>query len=101
MNVSTLDYFTASLLFLGGLAINALGIWTYKAKKTLVERQKLEEKSVELGLEPLFLAEKDRAYLLQIRRNREAEAEFTRDWPNWEVGRWFRQPLYYTVPEDE
>eukprot|EP00094_Tigriopus_californicus_P006109 TCALIF_05883-PA protein Name:"Similar to NDUFA13 NADH dehydrogenase [ubiquinone] 1 alpha subcomplex subunit 13 (Macaca fascicularis)" AED:0.14 eAED:0.14 QI:0/0.66/0.5/1/1/1/4/309/146 len=89
------------LLFLGGLAVNALGIWTYKTKRTVIERKKLEETSVELGLEPLMLAEMDRAYLLQMRRNRDVEAEFTRDWPNWEVGRWFQQPLFYTIPEDE
>ena len=38
-------------------------------------------------------------YLRRIRRNFEAETELMKDVPGWEVGKWYNEPVYKTVPQ--
>lgn len=42
-------------------------------------------RSAKMAIYPMLLAERDREYLKQLRRNRDAEAELMRDVPGWEV----------------
>lgn len=37
----------------------------------------------------------------QLRRNREEERELMKNVKGWEVGKYFNEPVYYTLPEDE
>ena len=48
-----------------------------------------------------MLAERDRAFLKQLRLNREYEAELMKDVPGWEVGTWFGQKVFATEPDDK
>lgn len=42
-------------------------------------------RSARLAVYPMLLAERDREYLKQLRKNRDAEAELMKDVPGWEV----------------
>ncbi|XP_043598973.1 NADH dehydrogenase [ubiquinone] 1 alpha subcomplex subunit 13 [Bombus pyrosoma] len=70
-------------------------------KNWVSERRKmLETKSRELATVPMLLAEKDRAILKHLKRMRELEADVMKDFPHWEVGTFFGQPIYESLPED-
>ena len=42
----------------------------------------------------MMLAERDREYLKQCRRNRDAEAKLMANEEGWEVGTWYGHPIY-------
>lgn len=48
-------------------------------------KHEIEMRSSKMAIYPMLLAERDREYLKQLRRNRDAEAELMRDVPGWEV----------------
>merc|ERR1719323_2347724 len=64
-------------------------------------RGRIEERAAALALEPMMLAERDREYLKQLRRNRDCERDLMKDVEGWEVGTYFGQPLYKTLGDDE
>ena len=71
-----------------------------------VERPKIfakrtEEQSIRHALMPLVLAERDRAFLKQLRINRDAEIELMADVKDWEVGTWYGEPVFKTVKDEE
>ena len=51
-------------------------------------------KSASLAIEPLMLAERDREYLKQLRRNRDAEEKLMADVEGWEVGTFYGHKVY-------
>merc|ERR1719312_2168131 len=72
----------------------------FKRGKKILTQEKVELKSSDLALTPLLLAERDREYLKQCRRNRDAETELMKDVEGWEVGTWYGHPVYKTVGEE-
>ncbi|XP_011495087.1 PREDICTED: NADH dehydrogenase [ubiquinone] 1 alpha subcomplex subunit 13 [Ceratosolen solmsi marchali] len=44
-----------------------------------------------------LVAERDRAYLKQIRKNRDFEREVMKNVPNWVVGTYYGEPIYKTL----
>merc|ERR1712025_1458483 len=56
-----------------------------------------EYRSATLALTPMMLAERDREYLKQCRRNRDAEAKLMANEEGWEVGTWYGHPIYKTT----
>lgn len=59
--------------------------------------ERVELRSSELAIEPLMLAERDREFLKQCRRNRDAETELMKDVEGWEVGTWYGHKVYKTI----
>ena len=51
-------------------------------------------KSASLAIEPLMLAERDREFLKQLRRNRDAEEKLMADVEGWEVGTFYGHKVY-------
>ena len=51
-------------------------------------------KSATLAIEPLMLAERDREFLKQLRRNRDAEEKLMKDVEGWEVGTFYGHKVY-------
>ncbi|KAH9376962.1 hypothetical protein HPB48_002723 [Haemaphysalis longicornis] len=49
------------------------------------------------AIQPLMLAEQDRLYLKQLKKNREEERELMKNVPGWAVGTYFGEPIYKTV----
>jgi NADH dehydrogenase (ubiquinone) 1 alpha subcomplex subunit 13 len=39
-------------------------------------------------------------FLKQLRRNRDEEAKLMANVPGWEVGTWYGEPIYKTLPPD-
>ncbi|XP_034256894.1 NADH dehydrogenase [ubiquinone] 1 alpha subcomplex subunit 13 [Thrips palmi] len=79
----------------------ALGIAGYLASVNIIKRQRIETQSARNAIQPFLLAERDRQLLLQMRKNRDAEAELMKDVEGWEVGTLFGTPVYNTVGENE
>merc|ERR1712183_1168643 len=67
----------------------AYGYWQYKRGIKVVRKQEIEMKSAGLALIPLTLAERDREFLKQLRRNRDAEEKLMADVEGWEVGTFY------------
>ena len=63
--------------------------------------RKTEYNGFRLALAPLLQAERDRAYIKQVKKNVAAEEELMADVEGWETGKWFGQPVYYTVPDEK
>ena len=63
--------------------------------------RKTEYNGFRLALAPLLQAERDRAYVKQVKQIRDAEEELMADVEGWETGKWFGQPVYYTVPDEK
>lgn len=80
-----------------------VGIWTlsimgYKYVsyvKRKYQQEFRENEEVRIALTPFLLAERERLYLKQIRRNRDYEASLMADVPGWKVGHWHDYPLYH------
>lgn len=65
------------------MTIGALYLYYLTTKR--IKKHDIEMRSAKMAIYPMLLAERDREYLKQIRRNRDAEAELMRDVPGWEV----------------
>jgi len=90
--------FTAFAAFVG---ISSFGLYLYTLNRYAVDRQLIEMRSSKMAIFPLLLAERDRKFLKQINANRRAEEELMKDVPGWEVGTWYGERVYTTVPKDE
>lgn len=61
---------------------------------------KIEDQSARRAVEPVLLAERDREYLRQLRKNRDKEADLMKNVAGWEVGTYFGSPIFKTLPKD-
>lgn len=74
----------------------------YMLKNSFVRKKLIEIESNDghNALQPLLLAERDRQYLKQLKKNREEERELMKDVPGWVVGTYYGEPLYKTISPD-
>lgn len=63
--------------------------------------QHVEKEGFRMALQPLLLAERDRAYIKEVKKVRDAEVDLMSDVKDWEVGTWFGEKVYKTVPENQ
>jgi NADH dehydrogenase (ubiquinone) 1 alpha subcomplex subunit 13 len=89
----------APLIYGGLIASMAIGQYSYRKGWTKWTAERVELRSAELALEPLMLAERDREFLKQCRRNRDYETELMKDVEGWEVGTWYGHKIYKTTGE--
>merc|ERR1712088_1015839 len=85
------------LIYAGLFGSMAYGYWQYKRGIKVVRKQEIEMKSAGLALIPLTLAERDREFLKQLRRNRDAEEKLMADVEGWEVGTFYGHKVYKTI----
>ena len=87
-------------LFAAMVGYHALG-YAYYQKYTRPEQHKMliEHNGFRLALAPLLMAERDRAYIKEVKKIRDAEIELMADVEDWEVGTWWGQKVYKTVPD--
>lgn len=52
-------------------------------------------------LQPLLIAERDREFLKQLNRNRAEEGRLMANVEGWEVGTWYGEPVFKTLPKDK
>ncbi|XP_018328231.1 NADH dehydrogenase [ubiquinone] 1 alpha subcomplex subunit 13 [Agrilus planipennis] len=79
--------------------VTAVGVFAHYMNWKKVLRDDLERRSGNFAIFPLLLAERDREYLKQLRRNRDEEADLMKNVEGWEVGTWYGEPLYKTLPK--
>jgi len=72
----------------------------YKRGMRQYFKEQIEMKSARLAITPLMLAERDRAYLKQLRLNRDAEEKLMADVEGWEVGTFYGHKVFKTLGDD-
>uniref|UniRef100_A0A023G644 NADH dehydrogenase [ubiquinone] 1 alpha subcomplex subunit 13 n=1 Tax=Amblyomma triste TaxID=251400 RepID=A0A023G644_AMBTT len=96
-------HISARILFSGyklfGLYAAVTSVAFYFMKSQFIRRKliQLELQDAHNALEPLLLAENDRLYLKQLKKNREEERELMKNVPGWVVGTYFGEPIYSTL----
>ncbi|XP_055342825.1 NADH dehydrogenase [ubiquinone] 1 alpha subcomplex subunit 13-like [Paramacrobiotus metropolitanus] len=85
-------------LFLAYIAVTFFGWCRYQYLMNNWRLDKLEMNDRKLALEPLLAAEIDRLYLKGVRRQVEEEYRIMKDVPEWEIGKWYHEPVYFTLP---
>lgn len=85
----------------GYLGVTAAAFYVYYRTYKGIREDEIESRSARLALFPMLLAERDRAYLKQLNRNREYEKELMKDVEGWKVGTLYGEPIYKTLPKDK
>lgn len=85
----------------GAFAAVSVGAWYmyYLTDKQLL-REEIEMRSCRNVMLPIVMAERDRLYLKELRRNRDEEAKLMENVPGWKVGTWYGEPIYKTLPKN-
>ncbi|XP_031626579.1 NADH dehydrogenase [ubiquinone] 1 alpha subcomplex subunit 13 [Contarinia nasturtii] len=91
---------SAKMCFLGFIGLSAGAMYMFYLTDRKMQREEIEMRSCRNVLLPIVMAERDREYLKQLRRNRDEEARLMADVPGWKVGTWFGEPIYKTVKSD-
>jgi len=89
---------------IGGYAtFGIVGAITAAAWVGYIIEQKIKKKVIiemndgRMALAPLLLAEEQRAYLRQLRTNRDEENELMKNVPGWQTGTLYGEPVYQNV----
>lgn len=53
-----------------------------------------------MAIYPILQAERDRELLKQLRRNRDEEAKLMANVEGWQVGTWYGEKIYNTIPDN-
>ncbi|KAF5278650.1 hypothetical protein FQA39_LY00692 [Lamprigera yunnana] len=87
-------------MILGYFGITGISCFLFYLNNKRIHRLDLERRSAEFAIKPLLMAERDREYLKQLRRNRDAERELMKNVEGWKVGTYYGEPIYKTLPDD-
>lgn len=90
-------YFSGTTMILGYFAMTAGAAYVYYLTCKSVQKDEIERRSASFALQPLLIAERDREYLRQLRRNRDEEADLMKNVEGWKVGTWYGEPIYKTT----
>ncbi|XP_049871553.1 NADH dehydrogenase [ubiquinone] 1 alpha subcomplex subunit 13 [Pectinophora gossypiella] len=93
-------FFSGYTMFAGYLGMTAGALYLYYLNYKEIKKHEIEMRSSKMAIYPMLLAERDRAYLKQLRKNRDAEAELMKDVPGWEVGTFYGERVYKLLPPD-
>ncbi|KAJ8714446.1 hypothetical protein PYW07_002671 [Mythimna separata] len=93
-------FFSGYTMFAGYLGITAAAAYLYYKNYKQITKDQIEMRSAKMAIFPMLMAERDRAFLKQLRRNREAERELMKDVPGWEVGTYYGEKVYNLLPPD-
>uniref|UniRef100_A0A336MTR1 NADH dehydrogenase [ubiquinone] 1 alpha subcomplex subunit 13 n=1 Tax=Culicoides sonorensis TaxID=179676 RepID=A0A336MTR1_CULSO len=93
-------YFSGFQMFLGYVGLTAASVYIFYLSEKRLHREEVENRSAVNVMYPLLLAERDREYLKQLRRNRDEEAELMKNVKGWKVGTWYGEPVYKLASPD-
>ncbi|KAK1129562.1 hypothetical protein K0M31_019279 [Melipona bicolor] len=82
------------------IAVNVIGMPLYMRTWLRERKHLIEARSRELATLPILFAENDRRTLKQLKHVREVEADVMKDFPYWEVGTFFGEPIYEDAQAD-
>lgn len=96
------SYFNGWALIGGYLGMTAGAAYVFYLTEKVIQRDEIEQRSAQFALYPMLLAERDRAYLKQLRKNRDEEAKLMANVEGWKVGTYYGEKLYTStsVPDD-
>ncbi|XP_076039408.1 NADH dehydrogenase (ubiquinone) B16.6 subunit [Oratosquilla oratoria] len=95
------SYFNGYQLFAGYAVITSVAAYLYFRNLKRITREDVEMRSGSLALEPLLIAERDREFLKQVKRNRAEEEKLMSGVEGWEVGTYYGEPIYKTVDNNK
>ncbi|KAK7087018.1 NADH dehydrogenase (ubiquinone) 1 alpha subcomplex [Halocaridina rubra] len=95
------SYFSGLHIFIGYGIATAIGSYAYYHTHKVIKKEEIEMRSGEFALLPLLFAERDRAFLKQVRANREEEEKLMANVEGWETGTYYGEPIYKTVPKNK
>lgn len=72
----------------------------YRVDRRIQGLNNIEDIDGKVACEPLLLAERDRLMLRHCLIQRAEEERIMKDVPGWQLGKFFDEPIYYTVPKD-
>ncbi|XP_067634626.1 NADH dehydrogenase [ubiquinone] 1 alpha subcomplex subunit 13 [Eurosta solidaginis] len=101
LRVPAKSYFSSFQLFAGYAFIQVFGMYVYYLTAKGIQKEEIEMRSAQNVIMPILIAERDREFLKQLRRNRDEEAELMKNVPGWEVGTYYGEPIYKTLPKDQ
>ncbi|XP_046739487.1 NADH dehydrogenase [ubiquinone] 1 alpha subcomplex subunit 13 [Diprion similis] len=81
----------------GYFAVTSVSFYIYFKGYKTIKRHDVEMRSARMVMYPILLAERDREYLKQLRRNRDTETELMKNVKNWETGTYYGEPIYKTA----
>ncbi|KAK2163434.1 hypothetical protein LSH36_79g02039 [Paralvinella palmiformis] len=61
------------------------------------KKDELEMREGRIAIHPLILAERQRMFLKQLRKNRDEENELMKSVPGWETGTLWGEPVYHNL----
>nr|XP_045592928.1 NADH dehydrogenase [ubiquinone] 1 alpha subcomplex subunit 13-like [Procambarus clarkii] len=93
------SYFSGYQLFAGYAVVTSIAAYFYYKTYKKIKIREIEKRSGDLAIEPLLLAERDREFLKQMRRNRDEEAKLMANVEGWEVGKYYSEPIFKTVSD--
>ncbi|KAG5674926.1 hypothetical protein PVAND_004871 [Polypedilum vanderplanki] len=82
------------------IGITTFAVYIYHLTNKQIQREEVEMRSARLALMPMLIAERDREFLKQVRKNRDEEARLMKNIPGWVVGTYYGEPIYKTKPVD-
>lgn len=88
-------------MFAGYIGMTAGALYLYSLNLRKVTRTEREMNGASLAIYPMLLAERDREYLKQLRRNREEERDLMKNVEGWKVGTFYGEPLFRTTKKDD
>lgn len=80
-------------MFAGYIGITAAAMYLYSINYKQIKKDQIEMRSAKMAIYPMLLAERDRAYLKQLRKNRDAETELMKNVPGWQV--MYNLPIHF------
>lgn len=83
------------------LGTTAAAAYVYYLTYKKIHLQEIEQRSAQMAIYPMLLAEKDRAFLKQLRKNRDEEASLMANVEGWKVGTWYGEPIYHEYRKDQ
>ncbi|XP_050294795.1 NADH dehydrogenase [ubiquinone] 1 alpha subcomplex subunit 13 [Anthonomus grandis grandis] len=92
------SYFGGYSLIGGLIGMTTGAAYLFYLNVGSVYREQLEVKGASLAVYPMLMAERDRAFLKQLRINREEERELMKNVPGWKVGTWYGEPIFVGEP---
>ncbi|KAL3277427.1 hypothetical protein HHI36_012775 [Cryptolaemus montrouzieri] len=93
------QFFSGSTLIAGYLGMTAGAAYVFYLNSLHNHIEEIEARSGRLAIQPILVAERDREYLKQLRRNRDEEAKLMANVEGWKVGTWYGEPIYETKPD--
>jgi len=101
LRIPAKTYFSGVQMFVGYAIFQTFAFYMCYLSVRRAKKLEREERNTRIATMPMMLAEKDRLFLRQLRKNRDDERELMKDVEGWKVGHYWGESIYQTRPENE